>query len=384
MDYDFSKNTDRRNTGSLKWDVGENELPMWVADMDFETAPCVKNAVKEVAESGIYGYGVVSSEFFESVSSWWERRHHVKFSTEWMIFSTGVVAAISSMVRKLTTPGENVLIQAPVYNIFYNSIKNNGVNVVSNDLIYEQGQYRIDFEDLERKLADPQTTLMILCNPHNPVGKIFSKEELAAIGALCARYRVICISDEIHCDIVRPGKSYVPFASASPLCREVSITCVAASKAFNLAGLQSACVIVPDPFLRHKVSRGLNTDEVAEPNIFAMRANIAAFSEGEAWLNDLNLYLEGNRATVKKYLEEKLPRLRLVESEATYLLWIDISSYSSDSVAFCAELRKRTGLYLSDGAAYGSPGLKFVRMNIATSRSRIEDGLERLNRFLNG
>lgn len=382
MKKQFDQETNRFHTNSLKWDVRDYELPMWVADMDFETAPTVKKAIEERAAHGIYGYSIIPDAFFESIQSWWERRHHVKFDKEWMIYSSGVVAAISSIVRKITTVGENVLIQSPVYNIFYNSILNNGRNIVSNDLIYENGMYHIDFADLETKLSDPQTSLMILCNPHNPIGKRWSREELAKIGELCHRYHVKVISDEIHCDIMDPQKSYVPFASVNEICRDISITCISCSKVFNLAGLQSACIVVANPFLRHQVWRGLNTDEVAEPNCFSMQANIVAFQTGESWVNELNQYLYENKQMVSQYILEKLPHLHLVPSEATYLLWMDISYYSDDSDGFCHQLREETGLYLCPGSEYGKNGSHFIRMNIATTRKRVEDALARLSSFL--
>ena len=383
MKYDFNQETHRANTYALKWDGFENELPMWVADMDFKTAPCVQEALQNRVNHGIFGYSIVPPAYFESIQQWWKKRHRVNYDPAWMLFSTGVVPAISSIVRKITTPAENVLIQSPVYNIFYNSIYNNGRNILSSDLVYQQGEYAIDFNDLEQKLALPQTTLMILCNPHNPIGKIWSKEELAQIGELCAKYHVTVLSDEIHCDIVEPGYHYTPFASVNATCQQISITCVAASKVFNLAGLQSACVIVPDPFLRHKVNRGLNTDEVAEPNAFAVTANIAAFSYGEEWVEELNQYINENKQLWMNYIKQYLPQLHIVPSHATYLVWMDISYYSKDADLFVAELRKQTGLYITSGSEYGKNAKTFVRVNLATQRKNVEQALQLLFQFLN-
>jgi cystathionine beta-lyase len=380
--FDFDRETDRRDSFSLKWDVAPGELPMWVADMDFETAPCVKEAVVKRAMSGIYGYSVTPDSYFEGVSDFFFRRSGYRFLPEHMVFCTGVVGAISSMVRKLTTPAEKVLLQPPVYNIFYNSILNNGRNVITSPLVYREGEYCIDFADLDEKLSDPQTTLMILCNPHNPVGKVWSGDELSKIGELCHKHGVTVISDEIHSPLTDPGISYTPFASASDICAEISATCLAASKAFNLAGLQSATVVAKDPVLRHKIWRGINTDEVGEPNAFAMDANIAAYTKGDEWLDSLREYIYNNKCIVREYIKENLPRLKVVPSEATYLLWIDISSYSGDSVAFAKRVRELTGLYLSDGAEYGEGGEHFVRMNVGTTSSRVRDGLDRLKRAL--
>lgn len=380
--YNFDNVTDRFGTLSYKWDVKEGELPMWVADMDFPVAEPIMTAICKRAEHGIFGYTYTPEEYFESVSGFYERNHNFKIPTEYMVYSNGVVAAISSMVRKLTTPAEKVLIQAPVYNIFYNSILNNGRVVLSSDLVYENGEYHIDFADLEEKMADKQTSLMILCNPHNPVGRIWCKQELTKIGDLAKKYGVTVISDEIHCDITKPGVDYVPFASVNDTCAEISVTCIAPSKTFNIAGLQSAVVYAKDPVLRHKVFRGINTDEVGEPNAFSMQAGIAAYNECDEWVKAMREYVFENKALVKEYIEKNIPELYLVPSDATYLCWIDISRVSSDSVEFTKNLRKETGLYLSDGAEYGESGRAFVRMNLGTQRERVLDGLKRLEHFV--
>lgn len=377
MQYNFSKLINRFNTNSLKWDVNNNELPMWVADMDFETAPEIKEAIRKKVDFGIYGYTIIPDEYYLSISNWWERRHNFKIEKEWILFCTGVVPAISSIVRKMTREGDNVLVQAPVYNIFYNSIVNNNRKVLSSDLCFDGKEYSIDFEDLERKLSDQATTLMILCNPHNPIGKVWSKETLKKIGELCIKYNVLVVSDEIHCDLTY-GDSYTPFASISPEIAQNSITCIAPTKTFNLAGVQSSNIIVPNDEIRRMVNRGINTDEVAEPNAFAIEATIAAFTKGEPWLNELIEYLAQNKRVVQKFIHNELPSLNLIHSDATYLLWIDCSSITKDSLDFCKFIRKETGLYVSSGHVYGSNGGHFIRMNIACQRERVEDGLSRL------
>ncbi|MCD8324392.1 MAG: pyridoxal phosphate-dependent aminotransferase [Clostridiales bacterium] len=380
MTYDFDTVINRRGTSSLKWKVAENELPMWVADMDFQTAPPIRAAIQEQLDHGIFGYALLPEEWYTSIIRWWDTRHALSIERDWLIFCTGVIPAISTSVRKLTSPGENVLIQTPVYNMFFNCIVNNGRNVLENPLIYdrETASYRIDWEDLENKLANPQTSMMILCNPHNPIGKIWDRDTLARIGELCARHHVIVISDEIHCDLTEPGRGYIPFASVSETCRDNSITCIAPTKAFNIAGLHSAAVIVPDKFLRHKVWRALNTDEVAEPNSFASAVSIAAFTEGGEWLDVLRAYISENRKRVGEYIENEIPSIRLVPSEATYLLWLDCTDVWKKKENLAAFIRKETGLYLSNGAAYGKTGEGFLRMNIACPRSTLEDGLQRL------
>lgn len=378
--FNFDEIIDRNNTNSLKWDLhNEKELPMWVADMDFKTAPAIIDAIQERVAHGIFGYSIIPDEWNEAYINWWLRRYNFSINKEWMIFATGVVPAISSIVRKITTQGEKVLIQTPVYNIFFNSIINNGRFVCESSLKYENASYQIDFEDLEFKLSDPQVSLMILCNPHNPVGKIWSREELQKIGELCAKYNVVVLSDEIHCDLTDPNEHYIPFASVSEICANNSITCIAPSKCFNIAGLNSSAVVVPNKNLRHKVWRGLNTDEVAEPNAFAIQATIAAFNRGEPWLNQLNEYIYQNKQYVAKFIEQEIPSLKLIKSQATYLLWIDCREVcDNDSKRFVAHLRYNTGLWVSSGKQYGECGSSFLRLNIAAPLSRIKDGLERL------
>ena len=346
--------------------------------MDFETAPEITEALKKRAEHGIFGYTTVPEAWREAVAGWWQRRHNFEMDRDWLVFCTGVVPAVSSAVRKLTTAGEAVLVQPPVYNIFYNSICNNGRRVIENRLLYDGKSYRIDWKDLENKLKDPQTALMILCNPQNPTGSIWSREELGRIGELCAANHVTVISDEIHCDLTEPGYDYIPFASVSEECAQNSITCIAPTKAFNLAGLQTAAVAVPNEYLRHKMERALNNDEVAEPNAFAIDAAIAAFTQGEEWLDDLRNYLAENRRIVRSFLERELPNVSLVQSHATYLLWLDCTRVLGDAAELCRYLRRETGLYLSAGAAYGGHGNQFLRMNIACPASRVEEGLKRL------
>lgn len=376
--FDFDKLTDRTGSNSLKWDVSDNELPMWVADMDFETAPEIVSALVKRAQHGIFGYSTVPDDWYNAYINWWQRRHGFAFKPSELIFSTGVIPIISSCVRKLTTPAENVVILTPVYNIFFNCIRNNGRNIIQCPLKYYNGYYSIDFTQLEAALSDPQTSMLIFCNPHNPVGKIWERETLEKIGELAWQYGVTVISDEIHCDITDPGKNYIPFASVSEHCAEISITCISPTKAFNLAGLQTACAAVPCHRLRHKVWRGLNTDEAAEPNAFAVQAAVTAFSEGEGWLDELREYLFKNKKIVREFLCTELPEIKLISGEATYLLWLDCSAVTEDSEELAEFIRRETGLYLSDGKQYGKGGEKFLRMNIACPAKRVREGLERL------
>lgn len=380
MIYNFDTLTDRRGTHSLKWEVGEQELPMWVADMDFPAAPEIQEAILARAQQGIFGYSTIPEVWQEAYVDWWKRRHHFLMEKEWLFFCTGVMPAISSMVRGLAGAGEKVLVQTPVYHMFFHSITDNGRQVLENPLKYDGETYRMDFEDLEQKLSDPRTSLMLLCNPQNPSGRIWSRGELARVGELCRNYQVTVIADEIHCDLTSPGCAYVPFASASEVCREISITCLAPTKTFNLAGIQTAAVSIPDPALRQKVREGLNTAGAAEPNFFAVEAAVAAFTKGDAWLDALREYIQKNREYAEEFLQREIPGIRPVSSEATYLMWLDCSRMQGDTSEFAGYLRAHTGLYLSAGRQYGENGSSFLRMNIACPKSRLKDGLERLAR----
>lgn len=381
MRYDFDEIIDRSGTNSFKWDIGEGELPMWVADMDFRTAPEITEAIIKRAGHGIFGYSTIPDEWYSAYIKWWKERHGVEYKKSELIFSTGVIPIISSCIRKLTTPAENVLIMTPVYNVFFNIIRNNGRNVMELALGYRDGEYSIDFDRLEKALSDPQTAMMLLCDPHNPIGRIWDRETLARIGELAYDNGVTVISDEIHCDITDPGCEYVPFASVSEKCRENCVVCISPTKAFNLAGLQTAAAAVPNARLRQKVKRALNTDEVAEPNAFAVQAAIAAFEQGGEWLDELRQYLYDNKQLVADFIAKELPQIRLVTSKATYLLWLDCSSLGMTSHELWKHIRRSAGLFLSDGEIYGSRE-GFLRMNIACPRAMVKDGLERLKKAI--
>lgn len=380
--YNFDNPPSRRGSLCYKWDCGENELPMWIADMDFEAAPEIRAALQRRLDHGIFGYDDMGEDWYQAYIGWWRDRHGLVMEKENLIFSAGVVPSISSLVRKLTTPNENVLLQTPVYNIFFNSVVNNGCRVLESPLVRDGEDWSIDFADLEAKLADPQTSLMILCNPHNPVGRIWTREELARIGALCQKHHVTVISDEIHCDLTEPGKGYVPFAAADETCRAISLTCVAPTKCFNLAGMHSSAVYAADPVLRHKAWRALNTDEVAEPGTFACPAAVAAFTEGGPWLDALRDYVWANKRRVKDFADRELPGVKVSVSEATYLLWTDVSALTDNVKDFTDRLRAETGLWVTPGTAYGSTGEGFFRMNVACPRATVEDALIRLKAFL--
>ena len=377
MPFDFDQIIDRRNTNSYKWDVKADELPMWVADMDFGTAPAVIDAIEKRIRQGAFGYNTVPDTFRESIIRWWQRRHQYEMEKEWILYCTGVVPAISSIVRKMTEIGDDIVVLSPVYNIFYNSILNNGRKVLASELRYEDESYAIDYADLEEKLSRETTSLFIFCNPHNPVGKVWDRPTLERIAELCIKHDVLVVSDEIHCDLTHIGHAYIPLASISEEIADRTITCIAPTKAFNIAGLQTAAIVIPNPEIRKQVDRGINTDEVAEPNTFAIQAAEAAFDEGEEWLEELREYLELNREFLIGSLKELVPEVQVIEAEATYLAWIDCAAITEDTKALCAFIREKTGLYLSAGDIFGGNGSRFVRWNYACPKSLLEDGIQR-------
>lgn len=380
MQFDFDKIQDRRNTGSLKWDVAENELPMWVADMDFQAAPAILQAMEKKLQTGIFGYTVVTDEWYQAIINWWERRHHLTIRKEWLTFCTGVIPAISCAVKRITNIGDNIVVQTPVYNNFFHSIENHGRHVLENELKYDGMQYSMDFEDLEKKLAHPLTTMMILCNPHNPAGKIWNRQELERIGTLCKKYHVTVVSDEIHCDITEPGCEYIPFAGVSEICREISITCIAATKTFNIAGMQTAAIFTPNERIRNIMVRGLNADETAEPNAFAIDVVVAAFNQGEEWLDEFRLYIAENKKYAVEFMERELPSVKVVPAQATYLLWLDCGNFTKDSAELSRFIRRETGLFLTNGSQYRGDGNQFLRMNIACPKAVLTEGLQRLKK----
>lgn len=380
MKYDFNKLSERRNTSSIKWDVKENELPMWVADMDFVQMPEIQEAVINAAKDGSYGYTYPTDDFFKAYQYWWKLRHDIDIDYKNMVFATGVVSALDSLVRTLTNENENIMILSPVYNNFFTVVTSNKRNLIISDLIYQNDDFFIDYEDVEEKVKKNNVKLFIFCNPHNPIGKIWKKEEIEKLYHILSKYNVQMISDEIHCDIVEPGCKYVPALSVG----QDIITCMAPSKVFNLAGLHSAVTVVNNPTLKEKVQKAFYHDDVGEPNYFCIPATIAAYTKGAQYVDELNEYLYQNKKYIKEFLKENLPNVKLVSGQATYLLWLDISKYGIPSDVFVKELREETGLYINDGLHYGPNGGNFIRINIATSLNNVKDGMNRLSNFLKG
>lgn len=325
MRYDFDAEISRRGSRSYKWDstAREDVLPMWVADMDFRTAEPIIEALRRRVEHGIFGYTRVPDAYYEALIRWFERRHGWTIRRDWVIYTSGVVPAVSAIIKALTVPGDRVLVQTPVYNCFFSSIRNNGCETAVSPLVYADGTYTIDFDDFEKKAADPRVKLFLLCNPHNPGGRVWTREELTRMGEICIRNGVYIVADEIHCELVFPGNIHIPFASLSPEFSSHSVTCNSPSKAFNIAGLQIANIIVPDNDMRTRIDRAININEVCDVNPFGVEALIAAYNEGEEWLSQLLAYLKGNDDFMWDFCRQNLPQFPLTRLEGTYLEWMD-------------------------------------------------------------
>lgn len=381
MKYDFDKTIDRRATNSYKWDSApEGVLPMWVADMDFRTAPAIIDALQKRVAHGIFGYTRVPDAYYDAVTSWFSRRHGWDIDREWIIYTSGVVPAVSAVIKALTVPGDKVIVQTPVYNCFFSSIRNNGCEIVSNPLRRTADTYEMDFDALERCAADPRAKVMLLCNPHNPAGRVWTPDELTRLGNICLRNGVTVVADEIHCELVYQGFKYTPFASLSDAFLHRSVTCVSPSKAFNIAGLQIANIVTFDADLRRRIDKAININEVCDVNPFGVAATIAAYNEGEEWLNQLVDYLHGNYEAMAEFCRRELPEFPITRLEGTYLVWMDCSSLGMPSDALEHALLDDARLWLNAGTMYGAEGEGYMRWNIACPRSVM---LDVLNRFLN-
>ena len=381
MKYDFDKTIDRRATNSYKWDSApEGVLPMWVADMDFRTASAIIDALQKRVAHGIFGYTRVPDAYYDAVTSWFSRRHGWNIDREWIIYTSGVVPAVSAVIKALTVPGDKVIVQTPVYNCFFSSIRNNGCEIVSNPLRRTADTYEMDFDALERCAADQRAKVMLLCNPHNPAGRVWTPDELTRLGNICLRNGVTVVADEIHCELVYQGFKYTPFASLSDAFLHRSVTCVSPSKAFNIAGLQIANIVAFDNDLRSRIDKAININEVCDVNPFGVAATIAAYNEGEEWLNQLVDYLHGNYGVMAEFCRRELPEFPITRLESTYLVWMDCSSLGMPSDALEHALLDDARLWLNAGTMYGAEGEGYMRWNIACPRSVMLDGL---NRFLN-
>lgn len=374
----FNKIIERKSTNATKWNIKDGQLPLWIADMDFEVAHPIKKAISKRVKNGIYGYTDISDDFFDSYIKFYKDRYNINIEKEDLMFSLGVVPSISSTVRKLTNVGDNVVVLSPVYNIFYNSIINNKRNVLEVELLRNGDDYSIDFKNLEKAFKEEKTTLIIFCNPANPISKIWSKEEMVKLGKLASENNVIVLSDEIHGFITRPNTKYIPFFSINDTNKFNSVNCISVTKAFNLAGIHTSCILCSNKELYKKVNRQINTDEVAEPNVFSIVASNAALNDSRDWLDKMRDVVFKNRDYVTEYINHNISTLHVIKGDATYLLWIDCSKVEKDDKKLTEYLKRKNGLYLSSGSTYGKGGQGFLRMNVACPKSILIDALNRL------
>jgi len=388
MKYDFDKLIDRKNTNSVKYDFLEENgflpdtIPLWVADMDFPAPAPVIERLKEAAAHGVFGYSEAKEQYFKSVHEWFSIKYGFDTKPEWMVITPGVVFAIVAAIRAFSKEGEGILIQRPVYYPFERLIKNNNRKLINNPLLYKNEKYSIDFEDFERKLCTENVKLFILCSPHNPVGRVWSKEELTQIGELCLKYKVVVVSDEIHCDFTYADYRHTSFAAICPEFAQNSIICTSPSKTFNLAGLQIANIFIPNTELRQQFKKEISKTGFGGLGTFGLVACEAAYGFGDEWLLQLKAYLQGNLDFVREYINKYLPNIRLIEPEGTYLLWIDFSGLNLSDKQINNIIKNKARLWLSDGSIFGEEGKGFQRINIACPRKYLNDALLRLQQSL--
>lgn len=383
MEYDFSRPTDRRGTDSYKWDSAPEAdiIPLWVADMDFETFPGITEALQRRVAHGIFGYTRVPETYYEAVCRWFGKRHGWHINREDIIYTSGVVPAVSAVIKALTLPGDQVIVQGPVYNCFFSSIRNNGCEMVSNSLIYnkEELRYEIDFDDLERKLKHERARLMLLCNPHNPGGRVWTRDELTRVAELCRKYGVRVVSDEIHCELTLYDNEYVPFGSLPDELSRGSITCCSPSKAFNTAGLQIANIVCRDAEVRNRIDRAININEVCDVNPFGVIALQAAYSdEGYEWLTQLRKYISANYDLLLERFARELPKCKVMRMEGTYLAWIDCSELHISSDEIEEMLMHENKVWVNAGSMYGAEGAAFIRINMACTSELLNEGITRI------
>ncbi|MCR4919776.1 MAG: pyridoxal phosphate-dependent aminotransferase [Prevotella sp.] len=396
MNYDFDKPITRRGTGCVKWDEmpAGDVIPLWVADMDFPAAPAIRRAMQQRMDHGVFGYTMVQPGYYDAIVSWFHRRHAWDIQREWIQYTTGVVPAISAVIRAMTQPGDEVVVLTPVYNCFFSSIRNQGCRTVEVPLTYHgqssaaaaKGSYTIDFDALESALASDRARLLLFCNPHNPAARLWTRDELLRVSRLCLDHGVVVVSDEIHCEFTYCGQRYQPFATVSDEARDNSVICTAASKAFNIAGLQTANIICTRPEWRQKIDRAINDMEICDLNPFGPVALEAAYNESEAWLDQLNDHTYRCYTALCDHLAAHLPEAVVTPLEATYLAWVNVSPYCCrlglDSRRLCERLRAEARVALSAGTLYGTAGEGFVRVNMACPQPQLMEGLERMTRFM--
>lgn len=381
MNYNFDELTDRRHSGSVKWDHFSEDgiIPLWVADMDFPAAPAIRRALEQRVQHGVFGYTQVDDSFYQAIISWQQRRHQWTVERPWILYTIGVVPAFSCAIRALTLPGEQVLVMSPVYNCFFSSIRNQGCQVVESPLVRDGDTYVVDWADFERKAAEEKTTVFLLCNPHNPAGRVWTADELRRMGDICRRHHVRVISDEIHCELMMPGFTFVPFAAASAENQQISVTLSSPSKAFNIAGLQCAYIICSDPEVRRRVDRIINIYEVCDLNPFGPVALKAAYNESEDWIDQLCQYIWGNYQFLKSEFAQHLPQVEVCRLEGSYLAWVDIRKLGLTSDEATQRLLHEGKVFVSSGTLYGpQTGEGYLRINLACPRKTLAEGLRRI------
>ena len=397
MKYNFDEVTERRGTSCVKWDTehpivnsqalmanGKEMIPLWVADMDFKAAPAIQEAIRKRVEHGIFGYTHVDDSYYDAIISWFGRRYQWTIGREEILYTIGVVPAMSVAIKALTMPGERVLILSPDYNCFFSSIRNNGCEVVETVLQFSEtnNRFEIDWQDFEAQCADEKTTVFLLCNPHNPTSRVWTKEELTRMNDICLRYHVKVVSDEIHCELIMPGHKFQPFAAVSEACRQNSVILNSPSKSFNIAGLQIANIICPRPEWRRRIDRAININEVCDVNPFGPVAVKAAYNESEDWLKELNQYLWGNYQALCTFATEHLPQWKVRPLEGTYLPWVDITATGMTSQEYADYLMQENHVWVNPGTMYGpQSGEGYIRLNIACPRSQLMEALERIGKI---
>ena len=384
MKYDFDEVVNRRGSHCVKWDeASEGVIPLWVADMDFKAAPAIQEAIRKRAEHGVFGYALVEEDYYLAVINWFQSRHDWHIRREEILYTTGVVPAMSVVIKALTMPGEKVLILSPDYNCFFSSVRNNGCEVLESVLVRKDDSFEVDWADFEAKCADEKTTVFLLCNPHNPTGRVWTKTELMHMNDICMQYGVKVVSDEIHCELVMPGYNFHPFAAVSDQCRKNSVILNSPSKSFNIAGLQTANIICSQPEWRRRIDRAININEVCDLNPFGPVALVAAYNESGDWIDELNKYIWGNYQALREFIGRELPLLKVCKLEGTYLPWIDISAYGVSSQQICDRIMSEGKVWVNPGTMYGpQSGEGYIRVNIACPRSLLMEALERIRKVL--
>ena len=383
--FDFDKLTARRGSNCYKWDEAANDevIPLWVADMDFEVAPAIKEALRKRVEHGVFGYTMVPDSYYDAVINWFVNRHGWHINRDRILYTTAVVPALSCALKALTLPGEKVLVQTPVYNCFFSSIVNNGCLVEENRLVRDGNSYSIDFEDFEKKCKDEKVTVFVLCNPHNPAGRVWTADEMAKMNEICQRNGVKVIADEIHCEIVMPGYKYIPFASVSDDCLANSVTLLSPTKGFNIAGLQIANIVCSDEIVRKRINRAININEVCDVNPFGVVALQAAYNESAHWLDQMNAYVYDNYIELKSFCHEYLPKLEVLRLEGTYLAWVDVNALEFTTDELTQLLADKANVMVNSGTMYGQKaGQGYIRINLACPRQRLREALNRIGRLL--